>query len=103
VVVLNIGKVLRGMDAKHYFLDRVARDQRDYYTGAGEAPGEWAGAAAADLDAAGEVSQDGFLRILNGAHPATAARLAGPPRGGRVLAFDLTFRTPNTPAALGLR
>src|SRR5215218_5825993 len=70
VVVLNIGKVLRGMDAKHYFLDRVARDQRDYYTGAGEAPGEWAGAAAADLEVAGEVSEDGFLRILYGAHPA---------------------------------
>jgi conjugative relaxase-like TrwC/TraI family protein len=98
--VLNIGKVLRGMDAKHYFLDRVARDQRDYYTGAGEAPGEWAGAAAADLEVAGEVSEDGFLRILHGAHPATAARLGGPPRGGRVLAFDLTFRAPKSVSLL---
>jgi conjugative relaxase-like TrwC/TraI family protein len=100
VRVLNIGKVLRGKDAKHYFLDRVARDQLDYYTGAGEAPGEWAGAAAADLDIAGEVGEDGFLRILNGAHPDTGARLAGPPRRGRVLAYDLTFRAPKSVSLL---
>jgi len=38
--VLNIGKVLRGKE--RYLLDQVAGSQRDYYTGAGEAPGQWA-------------------------------------------------------------
>jgi conjugative relaxase-like TrwC/TraI family protein len=96
--VLNIGKLLGGKE--RYYLDKVARSQEEYYTGAGEAPGEWAGAAAAQLDIAGEVSELGFLRILNGAHPDTAARLGGPPRGDRVSAYDLTFRAPKSVSLL---
>jgi conjugative relaxase-like TrwC/TraI family protein len=96
--VLNIGKVFRGKE--RYLLDQVAGSQRDYYTGAGEAPGQWAGTAAAELGIAGEVSEDGFLRILNGAHPDTGARLGAPPRGGRVLAYDLTFRAPKSVSLL---
>jgi conjugative relaxase-like TrwC/TraI family protein len=96
--VLNIGKLLRGKE--RYYLDQVARSQEEYYTGAGEAPGHWAGAAAAELDIAGEVSEDGLLRMLAGAHPDTAARLGGPPRGQRVLAFDLTFRAPKSVSIL---
>jgi conjugative relaxase-like TrwC/TraI family protein len=98
VCVLNIGKVLRGKE--RYLLDQVAGSQRDYYTGAGEAPGQWAGTAAAELDIAGEVDEDGFLRMLNGAHPDTGARLGEPPRGGRVLAYDLTFRAPKSVSLL---
>jgi conjugative relaxase-like TrwC/TraI family protein len=96
--VLNIGKLLRGKD--RYYLDQVARSLEEYYTGAGEAPGQWAGTAAAELDIAGEVSEDGFLRMLAGAHPDTAARLRGPPHGERVLAFDLTFRAPKSVSLL---
>jgi conjugative relaxase-like TrwC/TraI family protein len=96
--VLNIGKLLRGKE--RYYLDQVARSQEEYYIGAGEAPGQWAGTAAADLDVGGEVSEDGFLRMLAGAHPDTAARLVGPPRGQRVLAFDLTFRAPKSVSIL---
>jgi conjugative relaxase-like TrwC/TraI family protein len=96
--VLNIGKMFRGKE--RYYLDKVGRSQEEYYTGAGEAPGQWAGAAAADLDIAGEVSELGFLRILNGAHPDTAARLSSPSRGDRVLAFDLTFRAPKSVSLL---
>ena len=96
--MLNIGKVLRGKE--RYLLDQVAGSQRDYYTGAGEAPGQWAGTAAAELDIAGEVDEDGFLRMLNGAHPDTGARLGEPPRGGRVLAYDLTFRAPKSVSLL---
>src|SRR6266540_2540637 len=96
--VLNIGKLLRGK--QRYYLDQVARSQEEYYTGAGEAPGHWAGAAAAELDVAGEVSEDGLLRMLAGAHPDTAVRLGAPPRGQRVLAFDLTFRAPKSVSLL---
>jgi len=96
--VLNIGKLLRGKE--RYYLDQVARSQEEYYTGAGEAPGQWAGAAAAELGVAGEVSEDGLLRMLAGAHPDTAVRLGGPPRGERVLAFDLTFRAPKSVSLL---
>jgi conjugative relaxase-like TrwC/TraI family protein len=96
--VLNIGKLLRGKE--RYYLDQVARSLEEYYTGAGEAPGQWTGTAAAELDIAGEVSDDGFLRMLAGAHPDTAARLGGPPHGERVLAFDLTFRAPKSVSLL---
>ncbi len=96
--MLNIGKLLRGK--QRYYLDQVARSQEEYYTGAGEAPGQWAGAAAAELDIAGEVSEDGLLRVLAGAHPDTAARLGGPPHRERVLAFDLTFRAPKSVSLL---
>jgi conjugative relaxase-like TrwC/TraI family protein len=96
--VLNIGKLLRGKE--RYYLDKVARSQEEYYTGAGEAPGQWAGTAAAELDIGGEVSEDGLLRILSGAHPDTVARLGGSPHGDRVLAFDLTFRAPKSVSLL---
>ena len=96
--VLNIGKLLRGKE--RYYLDQVARSQEEYYTGAGEAPGQWMGAAAAELGVAGEVSEVGLQRALDGAHPHTAARLAGPPRGYRVASFDLTFRAPKSVSLL---
>jgi conjugative relaxase-like TrwC/TraI family protein len=98
VRVLNIGKLLRGRE--HYYLDKVARSQEEYYTGAGEAPGQWIGTAAAELDVAGEVSEVGLQRALSGTHPTTGARLAAPPRGYRVASFDLTFRAPKSVSLL---
>jgi len=98
VRVLNIGKLLRGKE--RYYLDQVARSQEEYYTGAGEAPGQWTGAAAAELGIAGEVSEVGLQRALDGAHAHTAARLAAPPRGHRVASFDLTFRAPKSVSLL---
>ena len=35
--MLNIGKLVR--DQADYYLNAVARNQEEYYTGAGEAPG----------------------------------------------------------------
>jgi conjugative relaxase-like TrwC/TraI family protein len=94
--ILNIGKLVRA----DYYLDAVARSQEEYYTGAGEAPGYWLGRAASELGLAGEVSEDGLHRILNGAHPLTAQRLGSPPRGNRVAGFDLTFRAPKSVSLL---
>jgi len=92
--VLNIGKLVR--DQADYYLDAVARSQEEYYTGAGEAPGSWLGRAAAELGLAGTVPDEGLHRILNGAHPLTAARLAAPPGGVRIAGYDLTFRSPKS-------
>ena len=53
------------------------------------------------LGVAGQVSDKGLYRILNGAHPNTAARLGRPPRGRRrVTGFDLTFRAPKSVSVL---
>jgi conjugative relaxase-like TrwC/TraI family protein len=80
------------------YLSSVARNQEEYYTGAGEAPGYWLGTGARLLSVAGEVSPDGLHRILHGAHPDTAERLGAPARMGRVAGFDLAFRAPKSVA-----
>ncbi len=96
--MLNIGKLVR--DQADYYLNAVARNQEEYYTGAGEAPGYWLGRAASELGLAGEVTEAGLHRILNGAHPLTAERLGSPPRRNRVAGFDLTFRAPKSVSLL---
>jgi conjugative relaxase-like TrwC/TraI family protein len=96
--ILNIGKLVR--DQADYYLDAVARNQEEYYTGAGEAPGYWLGRAASQLGLAGDVSDEGLHRMLNGAHPLTAERLGSPPRRQRIAAFDLTFRAPKSVSLL---
>ena len=87
-------------DQADYYLNAVARSQEEYYTGAGEAPGYWLGRAAEELGLAGEVSDEGLHRMLNGAHPLTAERLGSPPRDQRIAAFDLTFRAPKSVSLL---
>ncbi len=42
--MLSIGKLGRGQE--RYYLDKVAEGAEDYYSGEGEAPGEWIGDAA---------------------------------------------------------
>jgi conjugative relaxase-like TrwC/TraI family protein len=96
--ILNIGKLVR--DQADYYLDAVARNQEEYYTGTGEAPGYWLGRAAATLGLTGQASEEGLHRMLNGAHPRTAERLGSPPRDNRVAAFDLTFRAPKSVSLL---
>jgi conjugative relaxase-like TrwC/TraI family protein len=96
--MLNIGKLMR--DQADYYLNAVARSQEEYYTGSGEPPGYWLGRAAEELGLAGEVTDEGLHRILNGAHPITAARLGSPPRVHRVAGFDLTFRAPKSVSLL---
>jgi hypothetical protein len=58
--VLSIGKLGRGQAS--YYLDQVAARPEQYYTGAGEAPGRWAGSAAAALGLRGEVDADALHR-----------------------------------------
>ncbi len=41
--MLSIGKLGRGQE--RYYLDKVAEGTEDYYSGKGEAPGEWIGDA----------------------------------------------------------
>jgi conjugative relaxase-like TrwC/TraI family protein len=94
--MLNIGKLVRGN--WDYYLSSVARNQEEYYTGAGEAPGYWLGTGTRLLSLAGEVSPEGLHRILHGAHPDTAEWLGAPARMGRVAGFDLALRAPKSVA-----
>jgi conjugative relaxase-like TrwC/TraI family protein len=97
--VLSIGKLGHGQ--ADYYLQAVAQGVEDYYSGAGEAPGEWLGLAAAELDVSGEVEGDALYAALNGIHPTSGDLLAGR-RGtaSRVPGFDLTFSAPKSVSVL---
>ena len=49
--MLSIGKLALGQ--QRYYEQQVAQGQDDYYSGRGEAPGEWVGAGAAGARPAG--------------------------------------------------
>lgn len=94
--MLNIGKIrANGVD---YLLNAVANGSEDYYSGSGEAPGQWLGAGAAMLGLSGEVSADELHRLLAGQHPATGDMLRD--TDAKIPGFDLTFRAPKSVAVL---
>lgn len=97
--MLSIGKL--GQGQADYYLQSVAKGIEDYYAGEGEAPGEWMGTAADELDVFGQVEVELLHRALSGKHPGTGAQLARPARGAiRVTGFDLTFSAPKSVSLL---
>jgi conjugative relaxase-like TrwC/TraI family protein len=88
--VLSIGKIGGGQGDPRYYIDAVAKDHEDYYSGHGEAVGEWFGSGAQAQGLAGTVADDEFLGLL--APDPTAVR--------KVLAFDLTFSAPKSVSVL---
>jgi conjugative relaxase-like TrwC/TraI family protein len=98
VGVLSIGKLVAGQEA--YYDLQVAHGRDDYYSGRGEAPGRWTGAAAARLGLAGRVDAAGFAGLLEGRDPSTGETLR-PSRGNqKVAAYDLTFSAPKSVSVL---
>jgi conjugative relaxase-like TrwC/TraI family protein len=96
--VLSIGKLGKGQE--NYYLATVAKGVEDYYTGAGEAPGEWAGQGAARLGLSGQVDPDHLRAILGGVDPTSGAVLGGRTRSDRVPGWDLTFSAPKSVSVL---
>jgi conjugative relaxase-like TrwC/TraI family protein len=94
--MLNIGKLRPGGAA--YYLETVASSVEAYYTGAGEAPGRWVGAASARLALAGLVDAETLRTVLAGQHPGEGLALVG--AGRTVPGFDLTFRAPKSVSLL---
>jgi conjugative relaxase-like TrwC/TraI family protein len=86
--VLSIGKVGGGTGDPRYYADSVARGHEDYYSGQGEAQGEWYGAGAASSGLTGTVGEDEFLTLLRPASHRTT------------LGFDLTFSAPKSVSIL---
>ena len=95
--MLSIGR-LGTSDAK-YYCSQVARGAEDYYLDAGEAPGRWVGAGAAEAGIDGTVTEEGLARVLDGRNLLTGARLV-PGADGRVPGFDLTFSAPESVSVL---
>ena len=96
--MLSIGKLGKGQE--NYYLATVAKGVEDYYTGAGESPGEWAGTGAARLGLSGEVSPDQLRAVLSGVDPTTGDILGSRTRSDRVPGWDLTFSAPKSVSVL---
>ena len=77
-VVLNIGKL--GPRGGEYYLEAVANNVDDYYTGAGEAPGTWIGTGSKALGLVDTVDPAVLRELLAGHHPVTGEQLARPVR-----------------------
>ncbi len=93
--MLSIGKIALGQH--RYYEQQVAQGQDDYYTGRGEAPGEWVGAGAQALGLTGRVGTGQFGALIAGHDPRDpAARLRSGAHDPKVAAYDLTFSAPKT-------
>jgi len=88
--MLSIGKVGGGQGDPRYYIDTVAKGHEDYYTGTGEAEGQWLGGGSAQKGLSGTVTDDDFLGLLG----------AGQVPGKTVLAYDLTFSAPKSVSVL---
>ncbi len=99
--MLTIGKL--GIGQENYYLEKVAEGAEDYYSGEGEAAGEWIGDAAEELGLDGEVGPDQLRAMLTGKNPVDGEPLlgrSGVPAKGSVPGFDLTFSAPKSVSLL---
>jgi conjugative relaxase-like TrwC/TraI family protein len=99
--MLSIGKVAEGQHA--YYEKLVAHGRDDYYSGKGEAPGEWMGAAAAGLGLEGTVEAERFNAMIAGLDPSDPdleRLLGGERKESTVAAYDLTFSAPKSLSVL---
>jgi len=79
----------------------VARGRDDYYTGTGEAPGEWFGAGAGVLGLVGEVEADDFQAIvMDATDPRSGERLRRQVGDRPVQGMDMTFSAPKSASLL---
>jgi conjugative relaxase-like TrwC/TraI family protein len=96
---LSIGKLALGQQA--YYEKQVAQGRDDYYTGRGEAAGEWAGAGAAELGLEGQVEAGQFSALLEGRDPRDPdSGLRASNSQPAVAALDLTFSAPKSVSVL---
>jgi conjugative relaxase-like TrwC/TraI family protein len=97
--MLSIGKLALGQ--QRYYEQSVAQGQDDYYSGRGEAPGDWTGAGAGELGLSGRVSAAQFNALLEGQDPRDVGiRLRAANSEPSIAAFDLTFSAPKSVSVL---
>jgi conjugative relaxase-like TrwC/TraI family protein len=99
--MVSIGKLAAGQAS--YYERQVARGRDDYYSGRGEAPGEWTGRGAAALRLAGQVEAAQFNALMAGLDPSDEAlerRLRDSRGEPKVVGFDLTFSAPKSVSVL---
>jgi conjugative relaxase-like TrwC/TraI family protein len=92
--MLSIGKIALGQH--RYYEQQVAQGHGDYYTGRGEAPGEWVGAGAQALGLTGRMGAGQFGALIAGHDPRDPAARLRSSAHDPVAAYDLTFSAPKT-------
>lgn len=95
--MLSIGKL--GAQQIGYYENTVAKGQDDYYSGKGEAPGQWVGRGAETLGLSGQVDGKLFKALMAGIDPSDPAqkrRLRDSGRELKIVAYDLTFSAPKS-------
>jgi conjugative relaxase-like TrwC/TraI family protein len=100
--VLTIGKLGASPKQLQYYEQQVAAGIEDYYTGRGEAPGEWRGSGveALGLSRGQEVQRAAFMALMHGRHPGDGTVLRPMGRCSTVAALDLTFSAPKSMSVL---
>jgi conjugative relaxase-like TrwC/TraI family protein len=97
-MVASIAKIQVGGRTAAYYLERCATSKQEYYTGAGEAAGYWAGVGAQGLNLAGEVVGEHFRELLAGRDPHSGEKLKR--WQNTTLAIDCTFSAVKSVSAL---
>jgi conjugative relaxase-like TrwC/TraI family protein len=97
--MLSIGKIALGQH--RYYEHQVAQGGDDYYSGRGEAPGEWVGSGAEALGLSGRVGPEAFSALIAGLDPNDpSVRLRASAQDPKVAAYDLTFSAPKSLSVL---
>ncbi|WP_249011855.1 MobF family relaxase [Conexibacter sp. DBS9H8] len=96
--MLSIGKLVVGQ--QRYYDQQVAQGHDDYYSGRGEAPGEWVGHGAKALGLDGVVHAAQFDALLSGTDPRDLQTKLQGWRPSKVAALDLTFSAPKSVSVL---
>jgi conjugative relaxase-like TrwC/TraI family protein len=96
--VLSIGKLAAGTGG--YYTSMVVTGAEEYFTGAGEAPGEWLGRSAADLGLDSQVEAADFAAVLDHRFPGSDIRITASRSAPRVAGFDATFCAPKSVSVL---
>jgi conjugative relaxase-like TrwC/TraI family protein len=109
--MVGVTKIQRGNAS--YWLEAVAEGGEDYYTKPGEAPGEWVGGLAKELELFGEVDAAAYTAILEGKDPRDGVQLVRRPvtrmrqlpdgsekRVEPVLGYDVRFSAPKSVSIL---
>src|SRR5919201_2269908 len=75
-VALPVKPLKAGQEA--YWLDQIARNREEYFSGRGESPGRFVGSAAAAAGLEGEATPEQVRAMFQGLDPATGELRCGP-------------------------
>jgi conjugative relaxase-like TrwC/TraI family protein len=95
-LALGVTPLRVGQEA--YWLEQIARDRCEYYSGKGESPGWWLGSLADRAGLDGEASEEAVHRLFAGQNPVTGEQRVAP-----VWRADPRFKLPAAPLQAALR